>query len=134
MDSFIARANIDHYLSILNGSGLTPQNRSTINKLLVAEEDKLGHDLESLEFAEARAARSRERMNHFRRLRDSFVEGSSDRAHADGVLANFETIYNIMEQACQRLGERIKSRNLERWHADASAPNRKHRGLREAHG
>jgi len=47
MDRYIGRANIDHYLSLLNGSDLMPQSRSTITKLLIAEEDKLSHDLDS---------------------------------------------------------------------------------------
>ncbi len=112
MNRFIARANIDHYLSILYGSDLTPSNRSTITKLLVAEEDKLGHDLEHLEFAETRTAKSRDRVNHFRKLRDSFVEGSSDRTRADGVLANFEAIHDAMEQFCRHMRERVNSRSL----------------------
>jgi hypothetical protein len=57
VDQYVARANINHYLSLLNsGAELSHQNSGTITKLLLAEEDKLGHDLEQLEFAETRAA------------------------------------------------------------------------------
>ena len=55
MHRYIARANIDHYLSVLSSSDLTPQNRDTVTKLLIGEEDRLGHDLEHLQFAEDRA-------------------------------------------------------------------------------
>jgi hypothetical protein len=41
MDRFVAKANIDHYLGLLDSTDLSPHNRSTITKLLVAEEDKL---------------------------------------------------------------------------------------------
>jgi two-component system, NarL family, nitrate/nitrite response regulator NarL len=112
MDDFIARANIDHFLGLLNRTDLTPHNRGAITKLLIAEEDKLGRDLESLQFAEARTATSRERVNRFRKLRDSFVEGSSHRAHADGVLTNFEAIQNVMERFCRLMRETVNSRAI----------------------
>ena len=112
MDQYIARANIDHYLSLLNTTDLSPQNRSTIGKLLVAEEDKLSHDLEQLEFAEARAAKCRDRVDHFRRLRDAFAEGSTDRARADGLLANFQAIHELVENFCHHMRGRVNSRRL----------------------
>jgi DNA-binding NarL/FixJ family response regulator len=111
-DGFITRANIDHFLGLLNRSDLTPHNCGKITKLLIAEEDKLGRDLEFLQFAEARTAASRERVNHFRKLRNSFVEGSSHRALADGVLKNFETIQNLMERFCRQMRETINSRTI----------------------
>jgi Spy/CpxP family protein refolding chaperone len=112
MDRYVARANIDHYLSLLNGSDLAPHNRSTITKLLIAEEDKLGRDLEHLEFAEARAAKSRDRLNYFRKLREAFAEGSPDRARADSLLKNMEAIHKLWEQFCQEMRERLNSSHL----------------------
>lgn len=112
MDRYVARANIDHYLGLLNGAYLSSQNSGTITRLLLAEEDKLGHDLEHLEFAEARAAKSRERVNHFRNLRDAFAEGSSDRAQAESMLAKFEAIHDLLEQFCRHLRCRANSRRL----------------------
>jgi hypothetical protein len=73
---------------------------------------KLGHDLEQLEFAEARAAKSRERVNHFRNLRDAFAEGSDDRVHADSMLAKFEAIHELTEQFCRHMRRRANSRRL----------------------
>ena len=112
MDQYVARANIDHYLSLLNGAYLSSRNSGTVTKLLLAEEDKLGHDLEHLEFAEARAAKSRDRVEHFRRLRDAFAEGSTDRAQADSMLAKFQAIHELMEQFCQRMRGRVNSRRI----------------------
>lgn len=112
MDQYVARANIDHYLSLLNVADLSPQNSGTITKLLLAEEDKLSHDLEQLEFAETRAAKCRERVDHFRRLRDAFAEGSNDRARADNMLAKFEAIHELMEQFCQHMRGRVNSCRL----------------------
>lgn len=112
MDEYVAKANIDHYLSLLHGTDLTPRNRATINALMVAEEDKLARDVEHLDFAEARVAKSRERLRYFTRLRDAFAEGSADRAHADNVLANFETTHQLMEQFCQRIRAKVNSQSL----------------------
>jgi hypothetical protein len=112
MDQYVARANIDHYLSLLNTADLSSQNRGTIAKLMLAEEDKLSHDLEQLEFAEARAAKCRERVDHFRRLREVFADGSSDRARADSILSNFEAIHEMMDRFCHHMRGRVNSRRL----------------------
>jgi hypothetical protein len=112
MDDYVAKANIDHYLSMLNGADLTSQNRTMITKLLVAEEDKLARDLEQLDFAEARAAKCRERLNYFSRLRDSFPAGSAERAHADKLLATFESTHQLVEQFCQRLRQKVNSHRI----------------------
>ena len=86
MYRYIARANIDHFLGFLNDADLAPERRAVIVKLLIEEEDKLGHDLEQLQFAETRAANGRNRVNRTRELRDTFVEGSIDRERADKLL------------------------------------------------
>ena len=45
MYRYVARANIDHFLGFLNDADLAPERRAVIVKLLIEEEDKLGHDL-----------------------------------------------------------------------------------------
>lgn len=109
MDSYIAHANIDHYFSLLTSQNLTDGNRATIMKLMVAEEDKLGDDLEHLQFAEVRTAKARERVQYLRKLRDAFVDGSDERIQAERVLANFEAIYQLMEQFCRHIRKRVNS-------------------------
>lgn len=107
-----SRANIDHYLGILSGTDLTSQNREMVIKLLIGEEDRFSHDLEELAFAEERAARSRDRVTYFRRLRDGFPDGSTDRAQAEKVLANFEATHQLVVQFCHRIREKVKSRGI----------------------
>ncbi len=109
MDRYIAHANIDHYFSLLTSQNLTDGNRATISKLMVAEEDRLGRDLENLQFAELRVAKARDRVNHLTKLRDAFAEGSAERLQAEKTLANFETTYQLMEQFRRRLRERVNS-------------------------
>jgi hypothetical protein len=81
MRDFIHRANIDHYIELLNNPDLATDKRATITKLLVAEEDKISHRQEQLEFAESRAAKGRERLSQPRSMRDD--KNSTDRAGAD---------------------------------------------------
>ncbi len=111
--SYVAHANIDHYLHLLTSqSQLTDGNRTTITKLMVAEEDKLGRDLEHLQFAEIRTARARDRLNHLSRLRDAFADGSSERMQAEKALANFEAIYKLMEQFCGHMRKKVNSSHI----------------------
>ncbi|MDA9440357.1 hypothetical protein XH98_14760 [Bradyrhizobium sp. CCBAU 51745] len=115
MDSYVAHANIDHYFNLLTVEGITDRNRDTIVKLMIAEEDKLGRDLETLQFAEDRAARGRDRLNHLRRLRAAFADGSIEQARADQMLANFETTQKLMEQFCLAMRERAHSNRISRF-------------------
>ena len=113
MQRFIARENIDHYLHILNSDALlSPEKRETIVKLLIVEEDKLSHDLEQLEFAEDRTAKSRDRVNHVRKLRDASAEGSTHRAQTNRLLANTEAIHQLMERFCHHMREKVNSRRI----------------------
>jgi hypothetical protein len=106
MDNFIARANIDHYLELLKGSEVPAQTRSTITKLLIAEEDKLGHENAQLEFVESRAITCRERANRQRQLVDSFVPGSDHWMQAERLLANFESLAQFAEGFCHQMRRR----------------------------
>jgi hypothetical protein len=112
MQGFIARANIDHYLSVLSSTDLAAQNRDTVTKLLIEEEDRLGHDLEHLQFAEDRAARSRDRVSYLRKLCGAFADGSADRAQAEKVLANFEVTHRLTERFCYCMREKVYSRGI----------------------
>ena len=51
-------------------------------------------------------------MNHVRKLREAFVEGSTDRAHADRLLTNVEAIHDVIEQFCRQMRQTINSRRL----------------------
>ena len=42
MQRFVAKANVDHYLGLLNGSDLRPDLRTAITRLLVVEDDASG--------------------------------------------------------------------------------------------
>ncbi|WP_157460971.1 MULTISPECIES: hypothetical protein [Bradyrhizobium] len=48
-------------------------------------------------------------MNYLSRLRDSFADGSAERAQAENVLRNFEGIYQSMEQFCHLMRKKLNS-------------------------
>ena len=108
MYRYVARANIDHYLDLLYEPELAPERRAVIIKLLIEEEDKLGHDLEQLEFAETRAANGRERLRHLRKQLDA--AGPADRAQLERVVTNCEAIQHLLDSFSHRLRTKVDSR------------------------
>ena len=110
MPTYAARANIDHYVGILNSDILlTPEKRVTIVNLLIVEMDKLSHDLGHLEFAESRTADGRQRLNHVKQLRDD-AEAES-RANAQQLVANVEATQDLLESFCHHLRAKVTSRS-----------------------
>ena len=107
MERFLARANIDHYLGLLNDADLAPEKRTTVTKLLIQEEDNLAHDLEQLEFAEIRAANGRDRLNSLQSRIDSAPEEL--RAEAKRLIANVEDIQILLEGFCHQLRNRVNN-------------------------
>jgi hypothetical protein len=106
MQRYVARANVDHYLNLLNGD-LTAHNRSTIATLLVREEDKLCGDLQNLEFAETRASNGRDRLNKLKRLRNTFALGTAERAQADDLIIVCEKTQTLLEGFCHQMRDTI---------------------------
>ena len=105
MEKFLARANIDHYLGLLNDADLAPEKRTTVTKLLIKEEDNLAHDLEQLEFAERRAADGRDRLHHLRSRLD--FTPKPHRAEAKRVVANVEATQHLLEDFCHQLRNKV---------------------------
>jgi len=104
MHRFVARANSDNYISLLNADVLlNPDKRSTIIKLLIAEEDKLSHDVEQLEFAQTRAANGRERLKQVRHLRDNATPAIRD--NAERLVANVEATQQLVEDFLPAAGQ-----------------------------
>jgi hypothetical protein len=113
MKDYVARANIDHYLALLNDDdGISADQRTVIGRLLIEEEDKLSRAQEQLDFALMRTASCRARTARLRKLRDSFIVGSAARADADKTLANFEVLLGMMDEACLRLRAETQASRL----------------------
>lgn len=112
MHRFVAKANVDHYIGLLNGSDIAPDYRTRVTKLLIEEEDKLSHDLEHLEFAERKVANGRDQVRRLRTARDGFAFGTAQRELADRIVVNCENLQTLLEDFCHRLRERINSPRL----------------------
>lgn len=108
MHRYIARANVDHYLGLLDDEDITPERRALVVRLLVEEEDKLGHDLEQLELAESRAAQGRNRLNRLRSMLD--IAEPANRVQAERLVANVEAIQNLLDGFCHHLRTRVNAR------------------------
>ncbi len=109
MHRYIAHANIDHFLGLLNDHDLASDKRTVITKLLINEEDKLAHDLEQLQFAEDKAAQCRERLQRLRRT----VAGTADqklRVQGERLLDNFEVLQGLIDGFCQQLRAKVDAR------------------------
>ncbi|SFQ21861.1 hypothetical protein SAMN05216330_11968 [Bradyrhizobium sp. Ghvi] len=109
MHRFIARANIDHFIGLLTGSDLTPDRRNGITTLLIAEFDKLAHDLEHLEFVEKKASEGRNRVSQVRDMRDGHPFGTTQREEAERLLVSCENLQTVLEDFCHRLRAKINS-------------------------
>ena len=107
MHRYIARANIDDYLVLLNDHNLAPEKRAVITKLLIEAADRLSYDIEHLDFFESRAANGRDQVRRVRMLRESFAFGSPEREQAERVVANVENLQTILENACHRLRAKV---------------------------
>jgi hypothetical protein len=107
MHQFVARENIDHYLRLLNSTGLGPEKRATVTKLLIEELDKLRGDFEQLGFAERRAADGRDRLHHLRSRLDLTPE--RHRAEAERVVANVEATQHLLEDFCHQLRNKVNN-------------------------
>ncbi len=112
MSDFVVKANIDHYLDLLDNHNIAHETRSIVTKLLIFEEDKLSYDLEQLEFAESRAASGRERVSHVRRIRDALTVGTAEHSQAEALLINFENRQTLLEDLCHRLRNSAKQRSI----------------------
>ncbi|WP_454617472.1 hypothetical protein [Bradyrhizobium cenepequi] len=112
MDRYVARANIDKYLDILNGVDVAAANRAVVVKLLIEEEDKLGHHLEQLEFAEMRVAKGKNNLVQARRSLEALADDSALRAQAERLVTNLEETLRLMEDFCDRIRTQVLSRSL----------------------
>ncbi|MBI5260709.1 MAG: hypothetical protein HY852_02685 [Bradyrhizobium sp.] len=111
MQHYIAHANIDHYLDLLRERSLPAEGRATVFKMLIAEEDKLGHDLEQLEFAESRAKKGRFSLDRIRRIHDD-AQDPLDRLRSERLLAAAEEAQLLLEHFCRLVRRSVNSNGL----------------------
>jgi hypothetical protein len=86
MDKFVARENIRHFHDRLE-TETDPTARSLLHRLLVQEEDKLGHNCEALREIENHIARVKEHVK-----RQQALENGSDTSQALVLLNAYSEI------------------------------------------
>jgi len=64
---------------------------------------KPGHNLDEIEFAEGKLAKSRDRLKTFRGLQNSFAAGSAERALAARTIDEIENLHQVLDRLCHRL-------------------------------
>jgi hypothetical protein len=85
MDKFVARENIRHFRDRLETETDASQ-RSRLQRLLIEEEDKLGHNLETLSMIETHITNGRTRIYRQRSLVVSMERDGHDTAQARALL------------------------------------------------
>jgi hypothetical protein len=105
-----ARKKVHQYIDLLNRADLSSQKRTAIAKLLIQEEDRFGHSLEQLDFAESLAAAGRARLKEAEQMLEAAT--SPDRASASRVVAKFVATQHLLDSFCHKLRMRVRSRNL----------------------
>jgi hypothetical protein len=102
-----AREEIDRYIDLLSKADLPSRRRTAIAKLLIQEEDKFGHSLEQLDFAESLPATGRARLKEAEQMLEAAMP--ADRASASRVVAKFVATQHLPDSFCHKLR---RSRNL----------------------
>jgi hypothetical protein len=107
MDKFVARENIRHFEDRLQ-TEIDPTTRSLLQRLLVQEEDKLGHNSEALREIENHISRAKGHVNRQQALIASQGDGH-DTAQAQVLLKAYSetllTLENQREKILRKLDE-----------------------------
>ncbi len=94
MDKFVARENIKHYRHDLE-NGVSEPTRATMLKLLVEEENHLGHTQEQLDKLERHIARLRKIMARHTDLMDNLQSNGQSSERATMVLATYNDLMAV---------------------------------------
>jgi hypothetical protein len=85
MDKFVARENIKHFRERLE-TETDPSMRARLHRLLVEEEDKLGHNLETLHAIETHIAKGKMRVDRQQAVVASMERDGHETTHALALL------------------------------------------------
>ena len=110
MDQFMAQANIDHYLELLQDGTRPPNDGSMIHRLSLQEENKLARSQEQLDFVEIRVAKLRQHYDQLSSWRDGFEEASPERAKADAMVEKSKFSLYLLEAYCGQMRRHLNGR------------------------
>ena len=104
---FIANENIDRFLDMLRRPHLTTEKRTTLQALLVQEQDKLTRNREHLELSDRRVHEGKERVRTLRVIVATRTSDDPNRQRDETLLATMETTQSLLEQYNRRLHDEI---------------------------
>jgi hypothetical protein len=111
MDKFVARENIRHFRDRLETETDASQ-RSLLQRLLIEEEDKLGHNLETLSMIETHITHGRTRVYRQRSLIVSMEQDGHDTAQARALLGALNETLLIFEYRRQAILNTVDQSSL----------------------
>jgi hypothetical protein len=111
MDRFVARENMRHFHGRLETEA-DSNARSLLHRLLVQEEDKLGHDREALREIENHLARTKEHVNRQQALVASIECDGHDSTHALVLLTAYSEILLAYENQRRKLLVKLQHSSL----------------------
>ena len=107
-DSFVQSTNVDRYLDQLAAEG-DHVKRTTLLKLLVEEEDKLGRNREELVKAERRVSDGKHRLQTLSSVATGLVESGRNINGTVTLLVTMQDTQRLLERhyrkLCDELGE-----------------------------
>ena len=111
MDKFVARENIRHFRDRLETEA-DPTNRSVLHKLLLHEEDKLGHNSEALTEIENYVAAAKEYKARQHACIASAERNGHDTTKVRALLAAYSEILLAFESQREKVLIRLKESQL----------------------
>jgi hypothetical protein len=102
MDKFVARENIRHFHDRLE-TETDPTARALLHRLLIQEEDKLGHNCEALREVENHIARVKEHVNRQQALITSTEQNGYDISQARMLLNAYSDILLAFKNQRQKI-------------------------------
>ncbi len=95
--------DVDQLLQSLRDGCLVGNERSAALKLLIAQEDQFGRDMERLELAFDRAGHGRAQLRKIKLLRDRIDPNSDARRRTEELLATMEETQRLLEASYEKL-------------------------------
>ena len=111
MDKFVARENIRHFCDRLE-TETDPTARSLLHRLLVQEEDKLGHNSQTLREIENHIVRAKQNVNRQQALLASMERDGHDTTQMLVLLNAYSEILLAYQNQHQKISIKIQQSSL----------------------
>lgn len=111
MDKFVARENIRHFRDRLE-TETAPAARLLLHRLLIHEEDKLGHDYEALCEIESHIACAKEHVDRQQALVTSIERDGHDKTQALALLSAYSQTLLAFEDQREKISIRLQQFRL----------------------